>query len=81
MVFDEKIDEMKLAEAALAILSLTAHEDSGVVRAWKGMDWDLLDLLHKNGWIGDPIGKQKSVIFTEEGEILAQQFLEKHFGQ
>ncbi len=41
------------------------------MRAWKGMDWDLLAVLHQNGWIGDPVGKQKSVVFTDEGKELA----------
>jgi len=81
MIFAENIDEEKLAEAALAILSLTAHNDMSAVRAWKGMDWDLLGLLHEKGWIGDPVGKQKSVVFSSEGEELAAQFLEKHFGK
>ncbi len=81
MTFYENINEEKLAESALAILSLTAHKECGGVRAWKGMDWDLLGLLHEKGWIGDPVGKQKSVIFSDEGEKLAAQFLEKHFGK
>ena len=81
MTFSDNIDEEKLAEAALAILSLTAHKDIGAVRAWKGMDWDLLDVLYKKGWICDPVGKQKSVVFTNEGEDLATKFLEKHFGR
>lgn len=81
MTFASNIDEEKLAEAALAILSLTSHGEMGVTRAWKGMDWDLLDILYKNGWICDPVGKQKSVIFTDEGENLAIEFLEKHFGK
>ena len=80
MIFGENINEEKLAEAALAILSLTGHKEPGGVRAWKGMDWDLLGLLHEKGWIGDPVGKQKSVVFSEEGETLAAEFLEKHFG-
>jgi hypothetical protein len=46
-----EIDSDKLAEAALAILSLTLH-DGG--RVWKGLDWDLMDLLHEKGWIVDP---------------------------
>lgn len=81
MIFAENIDDEKLAEVALAILSLTAHKDMGAVRAWKGMDWDLLGLLHEKGWIEDPVGKQKSVVFSDEGEKLATQFLEKHFGK
>jgi len=81
MTFADNIDKEKLAEAALAILSLTAHKDMGAVRAWKGMDWDLLNILYQKGWIGDPVGKQKSVVFTDEGEDLAAKFLEKHFGK
>ena len=81
MTFEDNIDEEKLAEAALAILSLTSHKESGVVRAWKGMDWDLLNILYKKGWINDPVGKQKSVVFTERGVDLATQFLEGHFGK
>lgn len=42
-----ELDQDKLAEVALAILSLTSHEDSGVTRAWKGLDWDLLGSLHQ----------------------------------
>ena len=81
MTFTKNIDQEKLAEAALAILSLTAVKEMGTARAWKGMDWDLLDILYQKGWIFDPVGKQKSVVFTEEGVELATKFLEKHFGK
>ena len=81
MKFPENIDQDKLAETALAILSLTSFKDTGVIRAWKGMDWDLLAVLYQKGWIGDPVGKQKSVTFTDEGKDLAVEFLEKHFGK
>lgn len=73
-----EIDSDKLAEAALAILSLTLHEGG---RVWKGLDWDLMDLLHEKGWIVDPRSKAKSVVLTEEGERLAQEFLRRHFGR
>ncbi len=81
MTSENSIDEQKLAEAALAILSLTLHGKPGASRAWKGMSWDLLDVLYKNGWIYDPVGKKKSVAFTEDGEKLATKFMEKHFGK
>jgi len=81
MTSSNNIDEQKLAEAALAILSLTLHGTAGASRAWKGMSWDLLDVLYKNGWIYDPVGKQKSVVFTEDGEELATKFMEKYFGK
>jgi hypothetical protein len=81
MTFAKDIDEQKLVEAALAILSLTLHGEPGVSRAWKGMSWDLLDVLYKKGWIYDPVGKQKSVVFTEEGQELATKFMKEHFGK
>lgn len=81
MAITENINEEKLAETALAILSLTSHGSYEVTQAWKGMDWDLLDILYKKGWIYDPVGKQESVTFTDEGKNLAGKFLEKHFGK
>jgi hypothetical protein len=46
--FPPDVDADKLAEAAIAILSLTLH-DGG--RVWKSLDWDLMDLLQEKGWI------------------------------
>ena len=71
----EELDSDKLAEAALAILSLTLH-DGG--RVWKGLDWDLMDLLRERGWILDPRSKAKSLVLTEDGERLAGEFLRRH---
>lgn len=80
MSLPENIDEEKLAEIALAILWLTAHGDSDYMRAWKGLDWDVLTLLHERGWINDPVGKQKSVVFSHEGAEFAKRYFDKHFG-
>jgi uncharacterized protein DUF6429 len=74
----DTLDTDKLAEAALAILSLTLH-DGG--RVWKSLDWDLMDLLHEKGWIVEAQTKAKSVILTEEGEELAAKLLKTHFGR
>ena len=60
-------DADKVAEVALALLDLTKHGDHGGVRAWKGLDWDVMDLLFEKGWILDPKGKAKSVVLTESG--------------
>src|SRR4026208_2560920 len=73
-----EVDRDKLAEAALAILSLTLH---GGRRVWKGLDCDLLDLLHEQGWGEDPRSKAKSVVLSEDGERLARDFLRRHFGR
>ena len=71
------LDHDELAEAALALLSLTLHGG----RVWKALDWDLMNLLHRKGWISDPASKAKSVVLTEEGEALAGELLRKHFGR
>ena len=71
----EGLDKQKLCEAALALLSLTLHDG----RVWKGLDWNLMDLLFDKGWIADPKSKAESVVLTEEGERLALEFLRKHF--
>jgi len=71
----EGLDTQKLCETALALLSLTLHDG----RVWKGLDWNLMDLLFDKGWITDPKSKAESVVLTEEGERLAREFLRKHF--
>ena len=79
MSLPEEFDEEKLAEIGLALLCLTATKDDIGARAWKGMDWDVLGLLHKRGWIENPVGKAKSVVVTEEGLKKADEFQEKFF--
>jgi hypothetical protein len=81
MSIPEGFDNEKIAEAALAILSLSRMSDQYGVTAWKGIDWDVMNLLFEKGWISDPVGKQKSVGVSEEGINLADQFLEKYFGK
>ena len=80
MSLPPNLNQDKLSEAALAILGLSAFQDHHVVRAWKDMDWDLLDVLHQKGWIADPKGKAKSVMFTDEGARLAPELLARYFG-
>lgn len=73
MALPDGVDTEKLAEVALALLSLTSFTDHGQIRAWKGLDWDLLDLLHERGWIHDPKGKARSVVLTEAGHRLSEE--------
>lgn len=81
MSLPPNLDRDKLSEAALAILALTAFGHQETTRAWKGFDWDLLDLLFEKGWIADPKGKAKSVALTAEGARLAGEFLTRHFAK
>jgi hypothetical protein len=70
------IDTDKIDDAALALLYLTLHDG---YRAWKGMDWDVLGRLHDKGMICDPVGKVKSVVFTDEGLQRSKELFEKMF--
>lgn len=58
------IDNDKIDDAVLALLWLTLHDQN---RAWKGFEWETLDRLHQKGMIGNPAGKAKSVVLTQEG--------------
>jgi hypothetical protein len=72
----DKVDDMMLA-----LLFLTTFEDGTVLRAWKGMDWDVSDRLHEKGYIANPRGKTKSVILTEEGAKRSRELFETHFAK
>jgi hypothetical protein len=72
------INKERILEGALAIISLSLHEED---RVWKGFDWDILDDMHKKGWISDPVTKTKSVCLSDEGAKLAQEYLENYFGE
>ena len=73
----DDLDTDKLAETALAILSLTLHDG----RVWKGLDWDLLDLLDEKGWIVNARSKAKSVVLTEKGLARSEELFEELFGK
>lgn len=70
----------KVEEVVMALLTLTMFNKDGVVRAWKGQEWDVMHALFERGWIHDPKGKAKSVVVTEEGEAKARELFDKHFG-
>lgn len=73
-----ELDTDRIDDAVLALLVLGLHDGA---RAWKGFDWDALDRLHRRGYISDPRGKTKSVVFTEEGLERAGRLLQTLFGR
>jgi Domain of unknown function (DUF6429) len=72
------IDTDKIDEAALALLYLTVHDGS---RAWKGLDWDVMNRLHEKGFISNPVGKAKSVLLTEKGLQESERLFRKLFAK
>ena len=73
-----ELDKAKIDDAVLALLLLGMHDN---VRAWKSFDWDAMERLHEQGYISNPRGKAKSVVFTDEGLRRADQLLEALFGK
>ena len=74
-------DKDKVDELTLALLYLVIHQRSEHgARAWKGFDWDTLQRLHEKGWIGNPVGKAKSVVLPPEGVERARELFEIRFG-
>ncbi|MDQ8179929.1 DUF6429 family protein [Pelagicoccus sp. SDUM812005] len=71
-----EIDEDKLDETVLALLHLTLHDGC---RAWKGHDWEVMNRLYEKGFIDNPRGRAKSVLFTEEGLQRSQELFERLF--
>ncbi len=71
-------DTEKIDRAVLALLLLGRHDGD---RAWKSHSWDPLDRLHAKGFITNPIGKAKSVEFTDEGLVQAEAQFKKLFAE
>ena len=70
------IDTDRIDQAVLALLYLGRHDGC---RAWKGFDWAAIDRLHKKGFIADPVGKAKAVVFTEDGLREAERLFHELF--
>ena len=69
-------DNNRIDDAVLALLYLGLHDRC---RAWKGFDWGAMNRLYEKGFIGDPVGKAKSVVFTEEGLRRSEQLFRTMF--
>jgi hypothetical protein len=78
---EDNIDTNKIDEAALALLFLTMHGKADDIRAWKGIDWEVMNRLYEKGYIYDPKGKAKSVSITEEGERISEELYNKLFSK
>jgi len=72
------IDQDGVDQAVLALLLLGRHEG---YRTWKAFDWGVMGRLHAKGYISDPVGKSKSVVFTEEGLRESERLFNRLFSR
>jgi hypothetical protein len=70
------VDKDRIDDAVLALLYLGLHDR---YRAWKGFHWDAMNRLYDKGFISDPVGKAKSVVFTDEGLRRSEELFLKMF--
>lgn len=45
----------------------------------EGLDWGAMNRLYEKGLIGDPVGKAKSVVFTDEGLRRSEELFMANF--
>ena len=76
-----EVDWARAEEMALALMYLTTFTERGVARTWKGFAWDLLNRLHADGYISDPVGKTKSVVWTDQGRARSEELFKKHLAR
>jgi hypothetical protein len=70
------VNTKKIDDCVLALLHLTLHDGA---RAWKGMDFEVMDRLFQKGYIFDPRGKAKSVVLTDEGLTKSEELFTELF--
>jgi hypothetical protein len=70
------LDTDRIDDAVLALLYLGLHDQ---YRAWKGFDWEAMNRLHEKGMIDNPVNKNKSVSFTQEGLLRSKELFETMF--
>ncbi|MBN1267645.1 MAG: hypothetical protein JXA25_19290 [Anaerolineales bacterium] len=73
-------DKDKVDDMVLALLFLTSSRDQYAVRAWKGLDIGVMDRLHQKGYISDPQEKKPTLVLSEEGARLSEQYFFEYFG-
>jgi len=74
-------DRDKVDEMVLALLYLTSSRSEFGVRAWKGLDVNVLDRMYRKGWISDPQEKKPTMSLSEEGARLSEEVFRRTFGR
>ena len=70
-------DDRLLEDAVLALLAAYTSDNGN---AWKGFDFELMNRLHEQGFISDPVNRNKSIWLTAEGLGRGRQLAGQLFG-
>lgn len=73
MEYDDKLME----DAVLALLAALSSDKGN---AWKSFDFEIMNRLHEQGFISNPVNKNKSVWLTEEGMERGRKIAQRLFG-
>lgn len=73
MEYDDKLTE----EAVLALLATFSFDDGNT---WKGYDFEVMNRLHEQSFISNPVNKNKSIWLTTEGLERGRQIADRLFG-
>jgi hypothetical protein len=73
MEYDDKLME----DTVLALLAALSSDDGN---AWKGFDFEIMNRLHEQGFISNPVNRNKSVWLTEEGLERGRAIAARLFG-
>ncbi|MCO7574233.1 MULTISPECIES: DUF6429 family protein [Pseudomonas chlororaphis group] len=63
-----------------AVLALLAAYSSDQGNAWKGFDFQIMNRLHEQGFISDPVNTNKSIWLTAQGLERGRQLADRLFG-
>ena len=70
--------DMKLIDdAVLALLAAYSSDDGN---AWKGYDFEIMNRLHAQGLISNPVNRNKSIWLTKEWVERGREIAERMFG-
>lgn len=70
--------DMKLIDdAVLALLAAYSSDDGN---AWKGYDFEIMNRLHAQGLISNPVNRNKSIWLTKEGVERGREIAGRMFG-
>lgn len=70
--------DMKLVDDAVFALLAAYSSDDG--NAWKGYDFEIMNRLHEQGLISNPVNRNKSIWLTKEGLERGREIAERIFG-